>query len=235
VVLGWSSARARRRIADLARVAWVPIEVSRLRLELRVALTEVRRSRARLAETAAAERRRLERDLHDGAQQHLLAIGMRLRLLQRELAGTQAAEIDAAVHDLRGTVDELRRLAQGVRPSRLDDGLAAALAAVRATSPLPFTLVVDELPVLEETRALTAYLVVSEAVSNVLKHARASRIDVRVSPCDGRIAVEVRDDGIGGVPGDEPLSALRDRVLSVGGTLRVDSPPGAGTTIVAVI
>jgi signal transduction histidine kinase len=216
-------------------VVWVPIEVSRLRLELRAALVEVRRSRARLAEAAAAERRRLEQDLHDGAQQHLLAIGMRLRLLQRELAGVQAAEIDAAVHDLQGTVDELRRLAHGVRPSRLDDGLAAALAAVRAAAPLPFTLVVEELPALDDTRALTAYLVVSEAVANVLKHAMASRVDVRVSTCDGGLAVEVRDDGIGGVRADEPLSALRDRVLSVGGTIRVDSPAGVGTTISAVL
>lgn len=235
VVLGWDSRRARRRLADLARAAWVPLEVARLRLVLREALAEAEASRARLAEAAADERRRLERDLHDGAQQRVLATGVRLRLLQARLDGDEAAEVDEAVRELLGTVEELRRLAQGVRPSRLDDGLAAALVSITRSTPLPVALEVDDVPALSDTRALTAYLVVSEAVANVLKHARASAVRVRVAAQDDRLVVEVSDDGVGGVATDAPLPALRDRVASVGGDLEVSSPPGLGTTVRAVL
>lgn len=235
LTLGWDSARARRRVADLARTAWVPIEVSRLRLALRDALAEATSSRARLAEATADERRRLERDLHDGAQQRIVATGLRLRLLQQHLPPEPAAEVDRAVTELQDTVAELRRLAGGLRPSRLDDGLHAALTAVRSTTPLPVELDVGVLPVVDDTRALTAYLVVTEAVANALKHARATRIRVRVAADADRLSVEVADDGVGGVPPDAPLPALRDRVLSVGGTLTVASTLGAGTTITAVL
>ncbi len=235
IVLGRDSARARRRIGELARAAWLPIEVCRLRLALRASLDEVTASRARLAEATVLERRRLERDLHDGAQQRLVAVGMRLRLLQRQLPEPYHAEVDTAVAELQACVDELRHVAHGVRPRQLDDGLAAALSAVREASPLPFGLVVEELPPLDETRALTAYFVVAEAVANALKHADARRIDVDVRAREGRVAVLVRDDGVGGVSVDAPLSALRDRVLSVGGMLVIDSPVGQGTTIEAVI
>ncbi len=234
IALGWDSARARSRIADLSRAAWVPIEVARLRLVLRTALDEARASRARLAEAAADERRRLERDLHDGAQQRIVATGLRLRLLQLRLPQDQAAEVDAAVSELQETVDELRRLAHGVRPSRLDDGLEAALSALRDVTPIPIDLHVVEVSSVDDTRALTAYLVVTEAVANALKHARASHIDVRVAGRDGRLDVEVTDDGVGGVPEDAPLRALRDRALSIGGSLGVVSS-AAGTTITAVI
>ncbi len=156
-------------------------------------------------------------------------------MVQSGLDPKRAAEIDIAVAELEATVGELRRLAHGVRPVRLDDGIEAALAAVRADMPLPFGLVVDELPLLDDTRALTAYLVVSEAVTNVLKHARATRIDVRVGSLEDRLTIDVRDDGIGGLSSGEALIALRDRVLSVGGRLNVDSPPGGGTTIRAVL
>ena len=234
IVLGHESARARRRIAEFARAGWVPVEVSRLRLVLREALEEVRASRARLTTTAATERRRLERDLHDGAQQRLVATGMRLRSLQQGLDQRRSAEVDRAVAELEGTVAELRRLAQGVRPSRLDDGLRPALEAVRADSPIPLHLVVEDLPELDETRALTAFLVVSEAVTNALKHAQSTRIDVRVGHDSGRVAVVVRDDGIGGAS-PLGLTTLRDRVHSLGGTLCVESPPGQGTTVQAVL
>lgn len=228
ILLTHESARARRRIGALARAAWVPIEVSRLRLGLRA-------SRGRIAEATVAEQRRLERDLHDGAQQRLVATGMRLRSLQRRLEGEAAAEIDAAVAELEGTIAELRRLAQGVRPSRLEDGLEAALATVRTSSPIPLTLDVEEPSGLSETTVLHAYLVVSEAVANVLKHARATHIGVRVRSTDAGLAVEVCDDGIGGVPAAGALTALRDRIESVGGDLSYDSPPGVGTTVRAVL
>lgn len=235
VTLGTDSARARRRLTDLARLAWVPIEMSRLRLGLRETLAETRASRRRLVEASAAERRRLERNLHDGAQQRIVATGIRLRLLQERLPADQAAEVDIAVAELAGTVDELRRIAQGVRPSLLDEGLAAALVAVREATPLPLALHVDDLPDVSDTRALTAYLFVSEAVTNALKHARASSIAVSVTALTDRLAIEVRDDGVGGLDDAAPLTSLRDRVHSVGGTLGVSATPGGGTTIRAVL
>jgi signal transduction histidine kinase len=160
---------------------------------------------------------------------------MRLRLLQDRLPDEDAAEVSAAVLELRGTLDELRRIANGIRPSQLDDGLAAALTAVKEVTPLPFSLDVAELPEVGEARAMTAYLVISEAVANVLKHAQASSIAVTVGTRQDRLSVEITDDGVGGLPADAPLPALRDRVLSVGGSLDVRSAPGAGTTITAVI
>ena len=235
IVLGWESRRARRRVADLGRAAWVPIEVSRLRLVLRHALAETQASRARLAVAAADERRRLERDLHDGAQQRIVSTGMRLRLLQERLPEPEAAEVDAAVSELKQTVAELRELANGVRPRRLDDGLEAALLAVRDAAPIPFELEVGPLPDVDDVRTMTAFLVVSESVANALKHAQASRIAVTVGADAEMISITVADDGIGGVPADEPLPALRDRVLSVGGSMGVTSAPGQGTTISALV
>jgi signal transduction histidine kinase len=223
-----NSARARRRVTALSRAAAVPIEVCRLRLGLRA-------SRTRLAEATIAERRRLERDLHDGAQQQLIATGMRLRAVQRDLDPARSAEIDQAIAELEGTVAELRQLAQGIRPSRLDDGLGAALEAVFAATPIPVNLDVSPLPALDEVQTLSAYLVVSEAVTNVLKHAHATRVGVRIDQAGGRLCVEVSDDGVGGVPANGALTALRDRVESVGGTVTITSPPGIGTTITAVL
>ena len=234
IVLGRDSVRARRRVAELARAGWVPIEVSRLRLELRDALTEAEAGRTRLAEATAAERKRLERDLHDAVQPRLVATGMRLRSLQRRLRTDDSVEIDAAVAELEATVGELRRLAHGVRPSRLDDGLGAALASLRTDGPVRVHVAVADLPRLDDLRALTAYLVASEAVANALKHAHASRIDVCAQVVDARLVVEVRDDGVGGVP-PLGLTGLRDRVQSLHGDLEVTSTRGAGTTIRAVL
>ena len=234
ITLGWESARARRRIADLARVAWVPIEVSRLRLVLREALDEVEASRVRLVDAAATERKRLERDLHDGAQQRIIATGMRLRSLQQHVDPTAAVELDTAIGELEVTVTELRRLAQGVRPGRLDDGLGPALEGLLEASPIPVDLHVAALPETDEVRTLTAYLVASEAVTNALKHARAGRIGVRLGAQGDRLTVRISDDGVGGIP-DGSLTALRDRVASVGGTVQVDSPVGGGTTVSAVV
>jgi signal transduction histidine kinase len=222
------SARARRRLGALSRAAAVPIEVCRLRLGLRA-------SRTRLIEATVAERRRLERDLHDGAQQRLIATGMRLRSLQRDLDPARSAEVDRAVAELEGTVAELRELAHGVRPSRLDDGLVPALEAVRAATPIAMDLDVSVLPDLDDVQVLSAYLVVSEAVTNSLKHAHATRVGVRLADRSGRLCVEVSDDGVGGVPVAGALTALRDRVESVGGTVTISSPSGTGTTVTAVL
>lgn len=234
IELGRDTARARRRVAEVARAGWVPIEVSRLRLELRDALTEAESGRTRLAEATAAERRRLERDLHDGVQPRLVATGMRLRSLQRGLDLEDSVEVDVAVAELELTVAELRRLAHGIRPSRLDDGLAAALASLRTAGAVPVHVNVDELPELEDPRALTAYFVASEGVANALKHADARQVEVRAAIVEGRLVVEVRDDGIGGIP-PLGLTGLRDRVRSMNGELSIASPPGSGSTIQAVL
>jgi len=235
VELGWKSRRARRRLSDVAQAAWLPIEVSRLRLGLHDALSQAQESRTRLAVTTAEERRRLERDLHDRAQQRIVAAAMSLRLLQERLPDSASAELASTIRELKETVTELRAIAHGVRPSQLDDGLEPALLAIKEACPLPVSVSVKEHVGVSDAQKLTAYLVINEAVVNVLKHAAASRIDVRVEPRLGRLAVEVRDDGIGGLSADTPLVSLRDRVLSIGGSLDIASPPGAGTTITAVL
>ncbi|MCA0293412.1 MAG: histidine kinase [Actinobacteria bacterium] len=230
LVLTRETARTRRRASALLRAGWVPIEVTRLRLGLR-------QSQARLAGVAAEERLRLERDLHDGVQQRLVATGMRLSLLQRRLDAEHGREVShelgTAVDELLDAVEELRRLAHGVRPSRLDDGLGPALASVAATSPVPLELsVANELPNVDDARTHAAFMTVTEAVANALKHARASRIEVAVEADHDRLRVIVRDDGAGGASG---LVTLRDRVRSVGGELTIDSPAGGGTTVTALV
>jgi signal transduction histidine kinase len=231
IVLGAPSARRVRRAREVALAARLPIEVSRLRLVLREALQDVRSSRARIVEAAADERRRLERDLHDGAQQQLVAIGMRLRSLQRQLrTGTpEHADIDAAVEALEATIAELRRLAHGIRPSRLDDGLPAALRALVADSPVPVELKVADVPTADVV-ATTAYFVIAEAYANALKHARAQAIAIVVARADDSLRIEVRDDGIGGA--GTGLTSMRDRVASLGGELSVASTPQTGTSLV---
>jgi signal transduction histidine kinase len=229
------SARLVRRARLAASAARLPLEVSRLRLGLRRALHEVGESRGRLLAVTVAERKRLERDLHDGAQQQIVAVGMQLRAAQRLLPAGHAVlgELDLAVDRLEHTVGELRRLAHGVRPASLDDGLAAALHRLGADSPVPIRFAVPDVTP-SEVVATTAYFVAAEAVANVLKHADATRIDVTVREADGHLHLVVSDDGIGGVPATG-LTALRDRVDSVGGTLTVASPPRAGTRVEAVL
>ncbi len=233
------TARQRRLAQEAARLCWSAFESARLRAGLRTALAEVAHSRTRLEVAAADERRRLERDLHDGAQQALLAIGMRLRSAQAGLprGSSEHADVEIAIDQLGETVAELRRISQGIRPARLDDGLGAALDALRSSTPIPLTLTVDpaiDRAVVAENVAQAAYFVVAEAVANALKHAHARAISVDVTCVDG-VEVEVCDDGIGGVDPLAGLLALRDRVASVGGTLEVDSRPGSGTRVRAVL
>ena len=233
------STRQRRLAQETAKACWSAFESARLRAGLRAALVEVAQSRARLQVAASDERRRLERDLHDGAQQALVAIGMRLRSAQAGLptGSTGHADVEIAIGQLGETVAELRRISHGLRPARLDDGLGPALEALRASTPVPLTLHVDpalDRQTLPETVAQAAYFVVAEAVANALKHAHASAICVEVDLGDG-VHVQVFDNGIGGVDPRGGLVALRDRVASVGGTLEVESPPGGGTRVRAVL
>lgn len=236
ILLGAASARRVRRARDVAVLARLPIEVSRLRLELRGALEDARSSRARLALSTAAERQRLARDLHDGAQQQIIAVGMRLRSVQRQVDPALAAhaDLEAAVAALSDTVADLRRLAHGVRPSRLDDGLAAALKALVADSPVPVDIAVDDIDT-SEVVATTAYFVVAEALTNALKHAHATAIHVAVTQHEHTLNIEVCDDGRGGARAGFGLTSARDRVASVGGNLSLRSPPGAGTRLSVTI
>lgn len=226
------SARRVRLARELAVEARLPIEVSRLRLELRGALEDAQRSRERLAEAGVQERRRLERDLHDGAQQRILAVGMRLRSAQRRFQPDEPTygDLEAAVLGLEETVIELRRLAHGIRPSGLDDGLEHAVRSLVASSPIPVEVSVADLPMSEAVES-TAYFVISEALTNAFKHAAASWVRVRVSPRNGGVEVEVADDGSGGATEAFGLTGVRDRVEALGGRVEVVSPVGAGTSV----
>lgn len=236
LLLSSSSARLVRRAQAAASAARLPIEVARLRLELRGALEDVRAGQERLALSSAAERRRLERDLHDGAQQRIVAVGMRLRAVQRQLRPGHPAstELDDAIDALEGTIAELRRLAHGVRPSQLDDGLGSALRALVSGIAIPVDLKVDDI-VLPEVVATTAYFVIAEALANALKHADTDRVGVGVTRVGSDLRVCVVDQGVGGAINGFGLTSMRDRVSSVGGRLIADSPVGGGTTITAVI
>ena len=190
---------------------------------------------------AYEERRRIERDLHDGAQQRLVSLALQLRSAQRRLGRRSDPAVEAllasAVDELQLADDELRELARGVHPAILtEEGLAAALESLAARSPVPVELQVLEglMPAPVEA---TAYFLVSEALANVAKHAAATRAAVSVARCDDLLAIEVVDDGVGGArPVDgSGLSGLANRVEALGGRLRVESPAGGGTRIAAEI
>jgi signal transduction histidine kinase len=197
-------------------------------------------SRARIVEAADAARRRIERDLHDGAQQRLVSLALSLRLVESSLEPGSAAtrELAAARAELDAALEELRELARGIHPSILTDrGLEAALGAVAGRCTVPVELHLDDCGKLPLSVATTAYFVVAEALTNASKHANADRIEVRVAVVDGHGIVEVRDDGSGGVDParGSGLSGLADRVSALGGTLEIESPVGAGTRIRARI
>jgi signal transduction histidine kinase len=232
-----AGAGPRELLSEAGAAAATLVEVVRLRLEVGAALREARDSRARLVQAGYEERRRLERDLHDGAQQRLVALGMALRVAQRHLDDADAdALIDQAVAELATAVAELRQIAHGLRPSSLDDGLHAALVALTRGVPIPVGLDVQREPLPDDV-ATTAYYVTSEAIANAVKHAGASRIEVRIARRNGHVEVRVADDGRGGAvpaPGSG-LAGLSDRVQALGGALALDSAAGRGTVVEAVV
>ena len=226
-------------LPDLVRAvieaAAVTVELACLRVELRLQLAEVESSRARIAQAGYAERRRIERDLHDGAQQRLVTLGIVLRRIQRSLPRDAIAidpALDAAVDEVTAAIADLRTIAAGVRPPRLDEGLAAALAdlARGATVPVEVSATEDRAP--PEVEA-AAYFVACEALTNALKHASPTRVKVESAREDGVLRLVVADDGVGGAEaaGGSGLPGMADRVAAQGGTLAIDSPPGAGTRI----
>lgn len=230
---------SRELLREVAQRAAIPAEMVRLRLELSEALREAESSRARLVQAGDRERRRLERDLHDGAQQRLVSLGMGLRLAQRHLGdGTVDVNglLDQSVAEIGDAVDELRQIAHGLRPSTLDDGLPAALLHLAEASPAPIELDIqpDRLP---DDVAVTVYYVAAEAVTNAIKHSEADNIRVRVERSNGAVNVRIEDDGKGGaqIRGSTGLTGLADRVSAMGGSLAVQSPVGKGTVVEATI
>ena len=226
-------------LRDIATRAAPLIELVALRAELREALREVEASRARLLRVEYDERARLERDLHDGAQQRLVSLGMALRLAQRHLSrgGVDISGVlDEAVAQLGTAVSELRQLAHGIRPSCLDDGLGPALSSLARSTAVPVSVQVVPV-VLSDDLETTAYYVAVEGVANATKHARARRISLDVGVREQRVYVRVGDDGVGGAVARDGsgLAGLADRVAAHGGTLTITSPPAGGTTIEAVL
>ena len=224
----------------LHRAREADLEVERLQAQLRAQLVEVRASRARIVEAGDAERRRLERDLHDGAQQRLLGVRLALRTARMRLADGSTdsvdellAEADAEVMD---ALAELRDLAHGIQPAVLtEEGIGPALAALARRTPVPVQLEVSagRLPPAVEA---TAYFVAAESLANIVKHADASWARVSVVTGEGRVLVAVDDDGRGGAdPDGAGLRGLRDRVEAVDGRFRVESPAGGGTHVSASI
>jgi signal transduction histidine kinase len=223
-------------LESVIEAAGLAIEIARLRVEVRRRLAEVEESRTRIVSAGYEERRRLERDLHDGAQQRLVSIGLALRHVQAHLptASREAEELDATVAELGDAIDELREFARGVRPPGLDDGLATALRELASRSPLRTSVEATEERFADRIET-AAYFVASEALTNAAKHAKASEVTVSAGRRNGRLVVRIRDDGIGGaVPSEgSGLAGMTDRVAALGGSLAVASTPGRGTLVTA--
>ncbi len=201
-------------------------------------IEQVETSRARVVDAAEAERRRIERDLHDGAQQRLVALAMNLGMAKEKLdsdPGAARALVDEAHAEAKRALVELRDLARGLHPAVLTDrGLGPALSAVAARSNVPVEVRVGLRERPDATTESIAYFVVCEALANVAKHSGASRATVSIARRGDRLVIEVTDDGVGGATLDgSGLQGLRDRVDAVDGWFHVASPPGGPTTILA--
>jgi signal transduction histidine kinase len=222
-----------RRVVEAAGLA---IEIARLRTELRRQLDEVAASRARIVAAGDAERRRIERNLHDGAQQRLVSIGLALRHAQHELGPDAAARetLEGALAEIGDAIRELRELAGGLRPAQLDAGLAPALQELASRAGMFVTVdaTAERFPDGVET---AAYFIACEALTNATKHAHAAQVSLSAQRRNGSLVVCVADDGVGGAAPENGtgLSGLRDRVAAHGGTLRIESARGSGTRLVA--
>ncbi|HWJ33498.1 MAG TPA: histidine kinase [Gaiellaceae bacterium] len=214
------------------------LDNDRLHAQLRSQLQELRASRARLVRAADSERRRLERDLHDGAQQRLLALGLALNMLRARASDTEADQLLAeAEEELASAVRELRELARGIHPAILtDQGLAAAARTLATRSAVPIEVVANgrRFPPAVET---AGYYVIAEALANITRYSGASRARIEIGSADGLALIVVEDDGVGGADPRHGtgLAGLADRVGALDGSLVVQSTPGAGTTIRAEI
>jgi signal transduction histidine kinase len=227
--------------ADTALARWLLTPPRGAQLQERVTQLEV--SRERVVDAAEAERRRIERDLHDGAQQRLVAVAMELGRAKAKFADdvdAAAALVDQAHSEAKAALIELRELVRGVHPPVLTDrGLDAALSGLAARCPVPVALQVD-VPVRPRSAVeAVAYFTVAEALTNIAKHSRATRVSVVVEGGPGpagTLNIVISDDGIGGAdPAGSGLTGLADRIGGVDGALHVESPPGGPTIISAVL
>jgi signal transduction histidine kinase len=225
---------AEHRLAGFAELVALSLESAEARAELKA-------SRVRILEAGVTERRRLERNLHDGAQQRLVAIAVQLRVLEKRLGDPEQAVtmLRGAAAELEQALAELRELARGLHPAVLADrGLAPALETLTSRSPLPVTLEGVPEGRLAEPLEAAAYFVVAESLTNAVKHAEASELRVRMATEDGELRVDITDDGRGGADpasGGTGLRGLADRVEALGGRLSIESPPGRGTTVRAAL
>jgi signal transduction histidine kinase len=225
----------------IGAAASLALQNERLEAELRSKVEELRASRQRMLRIGLEERRRLERDLHDGAQQRLVSMALNMRLARarlREDPGSAEDLLDGAAGELDSALEELRELARGIHPALLSErGLETALEMLARRAPVPVQLerVPDER--LPEAVELVAYFVVAEALTNVAKYAAASRATVDINRMNGKLVVKVKDDGVGGADPDSGtgLRGLSDRLAVIEGRLEIDSHPGRGTTVTAKI
>jgi signal transduction histidine kinase len=210
--------------------------VARLDAELRARVEELRASRARLVQAGDAERRRLERNLHDGAQARLVGLAMLLGQVRRRIdADAEAASLlERAQSELKTSLAELRELARGIHPAALTErGLEPALGALAARAPVPVTIEANGDEPLPRAVEIAAYFVVSEALANVAKYAHATEATVAVRRASGCVTVDISDDGVGGADAarGSGLRGLADRVAALDGTLSLQSPAGRGTRV----
>jgi signal transduction histidine kinase len=206
---------------------------------LRERVSDLRTARQRIIAAADAERRRIERDLHDGAQQRMVAVAVTLGIAEQRFGNDPESALSLlkqAREEAQAAVKELRELARGIHPAVLSDhGLGPALEALASRAPVPVDVSgVPECPLSHDVE-VCAYFVTAEALTNVAKYAHASHASVELSVEDDRLRVQVRDDGVGGADlnSGTGLRGLRDRVDALDGDLAVDSPPGEGTVITA--
>jgi signal transduction histidine kinase len=224
------------RVAAVGSVARLALANERLAAQVRAQLEEVRASRARIVDAADAERRRIERDLHDGAQQRLVALAMRLDQARSSSAGASEL-IDATTVELLAAIREVRDLARGVHPPILTDaGLAAAIEALAERTPFPVSIRATDERFPPEVEA-AAYFVVAEGLTNIARYAGATGASVEIGASEGRLVVRVSDDGRGGADpaAGSGLRGLADRLAAIGGELSVTSEPGSGTTLLATL
>jgi signal transduction histidine kinase len=238
VVLDPPRPERRDLLRGVVEAGGLAIEIARLRVELRRQLAEVEASRARIVTAGNDERRRIERDLHDGAQQRLVSIGLALRHAQHEL-GTASPErarhtLDGALAEVAVAIDELRELARGLPPSQLDGGLAPAFHELARRAPVPVEVDAPRERFSRDVEA-AAYFIGCEGLTNAVKHAHATKILLSAGRRDRQLVVSIADDGVGGaiVGQGYGLRGLSDRIAALGGTLRIESAPGTGTTLTA--
>ncbi len=228
----------RELLHRVVKAGGLAIEIARLRVELHRQLAEVEASRARIVAAGNEERRRIERDLHDGAQQRLVSIGLTLRHAQHELGSASPERagqtLDGAVAEVAVAIDELRELAHGLPPAQLDAGLGPAFRELARRAPLPVEVTAPG-ERFERGLEAAAYFIACEGLTNAVKHAHATTAALSAGRENGRLVVSVADDGVGGaapIPGSG-LSGLADRVAAYGGTRRIESTQGAGTRLTA--